>query len=87
MKKTIILITLIILMSTSISLTAQKPCSEHNRITHYKLYKECKDALKGIKKNKVEKSLSNINDKYKDLRKKYAPKTGAEMWKKYNENQ
>ena len=41
------------------------------------------DSLKGDKKDKSKFNLSGVNEKYKNLRKKYAPKTGSEMWKDY----
>ena len=57
--------------------------SQYNKITHYKLYKEC---MKGdVKENKTKSTdnfFSKINKKYKSLREK-APKTGVEIWKKF----
>jgi len=83
MKKIIILSILILFFNTTTSLSAEKPCSEHNKLTHYKLYKECMNTLKEDEKNKLKFNFSGINKKYKDLRKKYTPKTASEMWKDY----
>ena len=52
---------------------------------NYKLYKKCMDEVDGNEKNKSNSKLLNlnINKKYKDLRKKIAPKTGEEIWKDF----
>ncbi len=86
MKKTIIVSIFILFSNLTVSFSAERPCSEHNRLTHYKLYKECMDSLKGDKKNKSKFNLSGANEKYKNLRKKYAPKTGSEIWKDYKKS-
>ena len=85
MKKIIVNSVLLLFICTTASFSGKKLCSEHNKITHYKLYKECINKHKGIKQNKAEKVISGVNSKYKNLRDK-TPKTGVEMWKKYKKN-
>ena len=86
MKKAILLIIFFLLTNISISYSVEKPCSEHNKITQYKLYKACMNAVNGQKKNKSKFLNIDINKKYKDLRKKIAPKTGEEIWKDIKKN-
>ena len=81
---------MIFFVSSSISISAERDCTQYNKITHYKLWKKCSKGVETKKNGKIGPSLSNINQKYKDLRKKIAPKTAEEYWKdirkKKNEN-
>ena len=83
MNRNLIILIIVFFASGTISIAAEKPCSQYNKITHYKLYKEC---MKGdVKENKTKSTdnfFSKINKKYKSLREK-APKTGVEIWKKF----
>ena len=93
MKKLLIPVLLIfIFMNTKFLYSAEKLCSEYNKITQNYKYKKCMAEIK--KQGKVEGSditkkngnlLGKISEKYKDLREK-APKTGVETWKKYKSN-
>jgi len=89
MNKILVVSVMFFFINATASFASEKPCSEYNKFTQYKLYKKCMDEIKG-NKNKSGNLLSDINKKYKDIRKKVAPKTGEEYWKdikkKSNEN-
>tara|TARA_B100000945_G_scaffold6060_1_gene5066 strand:+ start:156 stop:389 length:234 start_codon:yes stop_codon:yes gene_type:complete len=72
MKKIFIIIIFTTFINTGVTLSAEKPCSEFNYWTENWKYKKCMEKAKGG--NKVNKFLSGINKKYKNLREK-APKT------------
>ena len=91
MKKVIFVTLIIFFIGRSISISAEKPCSQFNYWTENWKYKKCMSELKEADKIEKNNFLTNMNKKYKNLRKKVAPKTGEEYWKdfrkkKNNEN-
>ena len=71
MNKIFVFILTVFFMLSSFSIAFAKDCSEYNRITNWKGYSDCKKGLgKGITKEKAGNFLGNLNEKYKNLRKK-----------------
>ena len=71
MNKIFVFILTLFFMLSSFSIAFAKDCSEYNRITNWKGYSDCKKGLgKGITKEKAGNFLGNLNEKYKNLRKK-----------------
>jgi len=85
MNKILFTITLFLLINPNVSISAEKPCSQYNKLTNWKSYKECMNKGKKVTKSKSGNLLTDLNNKYKEIRKKLAPKTGEEYWKKYKE--
>ena len=85
MKKTLFVITSFIFLFTNVSYSAEKPCSEFNKWTENYAYQKCMSKIKADSNSEGKNKgfLSNLNKKYKDTRKKVAPKTGAEIWKDF----
>ena len=90
MKK--ILLTIVVLfVTTSTNLFSAENCSQYKK---WNLptgkYNEC---IKNLKKEgkyepsgvipNIGKKISGVNQKYKDIRKEKAPKTGVEIWKDF----
>ena len=71
MNKIFVFILTLFFMLNSFSVTVAKDCSEYNRITNWKGYSDCKKGPdKDITKEKANKFFGNLNEKYKNLRKK-----------------
>ena len=71
MNKIFVFILTLFFILGSFSIAFAKDCSEYNRITNWKGYSDCKKGLgKGITKEKAGNFLGNLNEKYKNLRKK-----------------
>ncbi len=89
MYKILVLLFAFFLIVPSASAKTDKDCSEFNKITNWKGWKKCmKGEEANVKKNKSGNIISDIGNKYKDIREK-TPKTGIELWKKLprkNEN-
>ena len=86
MNKILIILLMLFFTSGTVLIASEKDCSEYNKITNWKGWKDCKKETEGNKKStkkKTGKLLSDINEKYKNLRKEKAPKTGSEIWKNY----
>ena len=71
MNKIFVFILTLFFMLSSFSIAFAKDCSEYNRITNWKGYSDCKKGPeKGITKDKAGNFFGNLNEKYKNLRKK-----------------
>ena len=89
MKKILATLLMILFISVTVSIAAEKDCSQYNKLTNWKGWKKCMKGEEKENKSLEKKSLnilSNINEKYKSLRDK-APKTGVEIWKKLPKNE
>ncbi len=86
MKKIFFTTIFFLLVTTNISLSMEKTCSQYDKWKESYKYRKCKAALESEKSEKSL-GLSSLNEKYKALRKKLAPKTGSEMWKNYKKNE
>lgn len=83
MKKIFFTTLFTLIISTNISLSSEKPCSQFDKMKEAYKYRKCKAELKSG--SDISKKKMTINEKYKALRKKLAPPTGAELWKKSQE--
>ena len=85
MNKIITILIVVFFLSGTISIAAEKDCSQYNKVTDWKRWKKCMKGDTVENKEKSDSFFSNpfksINKKYKSLREK-APKTGVEIWKK-----
>ena len=89
MKKILATLLMILFISVTVSIAAEKDCSQYNKLTNWKGWKKCMKGEEKGNRTLAKKStniLSKINKKYKSLRDK-APKTGVEIWKKLDKNE